>query len=123
MDPVLIDGIDVDRGQKAVVSALVGLAAHMDARLVASGIASVGEQNVLIDLGVEFGQGPLLGEPRTVAGEGALEMELPAPLQLLSLDDRPSLQLVTDTVQTVAEASPRSATARRTPTTWAWPKC
>ncbi len=106
MDPVLIDGIDVDRGQRAVVSAMVGLAAHMDSRLVASGISSLAEQNVLIDLGVEFGQGPLLGEPRTVAGEGAEEIELPTPLQLLSLDDRPSLQLVTDTVQTVPEASP-----------------
>jgi len=106
MDPVLIDGIDVDRGQRAVVSAMVGLAGHMDARLVASGISSLAEQSVLIDLGVEFGQGPLFGEPRTVAGEGAMEVELPAPLHLLSLDDGPSLQLVTDTVQTVNEASP-----------------
>ncbi|HEY6539236.1 MAG TPA: diguanylate cyclase [Candidatus Dormibacteraeota bacterium] len=99
MDKVMVDGIDVDRGQRAVVSALVGLAAHMDARLAASGIAVLAEQNVLIDLGVEFGQGPLLGEPRTVAGDGSEPIDLPRPLQLLSLDERSPLQLISDTTK------------------------
>ena len=96
LDPVLVDGIDADRGQRAVVSALVGLASHMDSRLVASGISTGSERDVLLDLGVEFGQGPLLGESVTVAGEGAEELERPGPLQLLSLDDRPNLKLVAD---------------------------
>ncbi|MGA7172673.1 MAG: diguanylate cyclase [Candidatus Dormiibacterota bacterium] len=93
--PVLIEGIDSDRGQRAVVSALVGLASHLDSRLVASGISTANEQSVLINLGVEFGQGPLLGEPVTVVGDGAEELERPGPPQLLSLDERPSLTLVT----------------------------
>ena len=88
LDPVLVAGIDADRGQRAVVSALVGLASHMEARLAATGISAAGERDVLLELGVEFGQGPLLGEPRTVAGEGAEEIQIPGPLQLLSLDDR-----------------------------------
>jgi diguanylate cyclase (GGDEF)-like protein len=92
--PVLIEGIDRDRGQRAVVSALVGLASHLDSRLVASGISTASEQAVLAELGVEFGQGPLLGEPVTVDGEGAEELERPEPLQLLSLDERPRLKVV-----------------------------
>ncbi|MGH7643814.1 MAG: diguanylate cyclase [Candidatus Dormibacteria bacterium] len=100
--PVLIEGINVDRGQRAVVSAMVGLASHLDSRLAASGISTLAEQSVLIDLGVEFGQGPLLGEPQTMAGDGAEELELPAPLQLLSLDERPSLQLIADPAESEA---------------------
>jgi diguanylate cyclase (GGDEF)-like protein len=93
--PVLIEGIDSNRGQRAVVSALVGLASHLDSRLVADGISEESEQEVLVELGVEFGQGPLLGEPVTVAGEGAEQLKPPSPLRLLSLDERPNLTVVT----------------------------
>ncbi|MGH7667670.1 MAG: diguanylate cyclase [Candidatus Dormibacteria bacterium] len=86
LDSVLIDGIDADRGNRAVVSAIVGLAAHMDARLVASGIATASERSILLDLGVAFGHGPLLGEPRTVLGEGAEQLPPAGRHQLLSLD-------------------------------------
>ena len=88
--PVLVEGIDSDRGKRAVVSALVGLASHLDSRLIATGIATSSEQEVLIELGVVFGQGPLLGEPVTVSGEAGGERELPRVATLLSLDDRTS---------------------------------
>lgn len=108
LDPVLIDGIDADRGQRAVVSALVCFAEQMDARLVASGISEASQQAVLIDLGVEFGQGPLLGEPLEVAGEGAEEFELPDPCQLLSPDDRPNLTVVLDAPERGAASAPEA---------------
>ncbi|MGH7610030.1 MAG: diguanylate cyclase [Candidatus Dormibacteria bacterium] len=73
MDAVLIDGLEKDRGQRAVVSALVGFAHEMDSYLVAGGIAQASELSALIELGVQFGQGPLLGEPRVATGPGAEE--------------------------------------------------
>lgn len=109
MDPVLIDGLDRDRGQRAVVSALVGLAAQMDAHLAAGGIAEESEVAVLIDLGVAFGQGPLLAEPQVAAGEGGGELRFPGRAAVLSLDDSPPLNGV-DT-----RLSRAAATARRDP--------
>ncbi len=87
LDRVLVDGIEADRGKRAVVSAMVGLAAHMEARLIASGVTTETEQSVLMDLGIEFGHGPLLGEPIEVRGEEASPLEAPAANSLLSLDD------------------------------------
>jgi len=109
--PVLIEGIDTDRGQRAVVSAMVGLAAHLDSRLVACGISTEPEQATLVELGVEFGQGPLLGEPLTVAGEGAEELELGGPLQLLSVDERSGLQVVAEPGEMGADAEGETSLA------------
>lgn len=94
MDPVLIDGIDKDRGQQAVVSALVGFALRMDAFLAAGGIDEQSELDALLDLGVEFGQGPLLGDPLVLAGEGAAQVQLPPRPLFLSLDEKPNPKVV-----------------------------
>ncbi|MGA8426285.1 MAG: diguanylate cyclase [Candidatus Dormiibacterota bacterium] len=94
MDHVLIDGIDSDRGQRAVVSALVAFASQMDAYLTAGGITVESEKSVLLELGVQFGQGPLLGEAVVALGEGADESELPSPPLLLSLHDTPAAGLL-----------------------------
>ena len=108
MDPVLIDGIHKERGQQAVVSALVGFALRMDAFLAAGGISEQSELDVLLDLGVDFGQGPLLGEPFAVAAEGAGELKLPAPPRFLSLDDKPKPQASAE-LPAPGTASPRES--------------
>jgi diguanylate cyclase (GGDEF)-like protein len=87
MDPVMIDGLDEDRGRRAMVSALVGYAAQMEAYLVAGGIAEKAALTTLIDLGVEFGYGPLIGGPF----EAASELQLPGRVPLLSLDFPPPI--------------------------------
>ena len=85
MAPIMIEGVDQDRGQRAMVSALVGFARQMGAYLIADGIAEKAELSTLIDLGVQFGDGPLLGAPFDAAGE----LQPPGRLPLLSLDSPP----------------------------------
>jgi diguanylate cyclase (GGDEF)-like protein len=87
MAPIMIDGVDKDRGQRALVLALVGFARHMDAYLIADGIAQKAELATLINLGVEFGDGPLIGGPFEAAGE----LQLPGRVPLLSLDFPPPI--------------------------------
>ncbi|MGH7610696.1 MAG: diguanylate cyclase [Candidatus Dormibacteria bacterium] len=84
MDTVLVDGVDRDRGQRAVVSALVGLAHQIDAFLVAGGLSQASELETLLELNVHFGQGPLLGEPQMATGADAVELD-PKGHEVLSL--------------------------------------
>ncbi len=68
LDSVLVDGIATSRGQRAVVSAMVAFAAEMDCYLAAGGIAEERQREVLRDVGVAFGHGPLMGDPLEAAG-------------------------------------------------------
>ncbi|HUY25113.1 MAG TPA: diguanylate cyclase [Candidatus Saccharimonadales bacterium] len=113
MDQVLIDGIDSNRGQRAVVSALVAFASQMDAYLTAGGITEESEKAVMLELGVQFGQGPLLGEALVALGEGADAFELPSRPLLLSLHDKQAVSLL------VGPAEPTAAGSLKRPRTTA----
>lgn len=63
VDRSLIHAIESDRARRALVMALLSFSGHIGARLIAEGIETQPEQEVLASLGVQFGQGWLLGRP------------------------------------------------------------
>ena len=63
LDTAFVRGIDVDPARRAVARALVGFASELGSTMVAEGVERAGELAVLRDLGVECGQGYLLGRP------------------------------------------------------------
>lgn len=63
LDAVLTRGIDRSLRQQAMVSALVAFADRTQAHVVAEGVETRAELETLIELGVELGQGFLLGRP------------------------------------------------------------
>jgi EAL domain-containing protein (putative c-di-GMP-specific phosphodiesterase class I)/DNA-binding response OmpR family regulator len=67
LDIGLVHGIEDDDIRQALVAGIVYFARKSGCRLIAEGIETVGERHVLRSLGVELGQGYLLGRPRSVA--------------------------------------------------------
>jgi EAL domain-containing protein (putative c-di-GMP-specific phosphodiesterase class I) len=63
IDESLTKCIDTDRGRRAVTLGLVSFASEMGMTIVAEGIETRAELDVLRSLGVEFGQGYFLGRP------------------------------------------------------------
>ncbi len=68
-DMIKIDGsltrrIEVERGRRALASALISFAAEMNQIVVAEGIETQSALDALLELGVGFGQGYFFGEPR-----------------------------------------------------------
>jgi EAL domain-containing protein (putative c-di-GMP-specific phosphodiesterase class I)/CheY-like chemotaxis protein len=63
VDISLTRSIDLDRGRRALASALISFADEMDMTIVAEGIETEGELATLLDLGVRYGQGYHLAEP------------------------------------------------------------
>ena len=63
VDRSLITAIDADRARRALVVALLSFSGHIGARVIAEGIETQREQETLQSLGVQFGQGWLLGRP------------------------------------------------------------
>jgi EAL domain-containing protein (putative c-di-GMP-specific phosphodiesterase class I) len=63
LDRLLIAGIDKNRRQRELVTAVVDLCVRLGARVVAEGIETLGEWSVVRDLGAHYGQGYLLGRP------------------------------------------------------------
>jgi EAL domain-containing protein (putative c-di-GMP-specific phosphodiesterase class I) len=63
LDRSLITGIDEDEDRQALVGALVGYAERVSSLLVAEGIETSSELQVLLDLGVPLVQGYYLGRP------------------------------------------------------------
>jgi EAL domain-containing protein (putative c-di-GMP-specific phosphodiesterase class I) len=63
VDVALTHGIDHDPNRAALASLFVSFAAHMGASVVAEGVESEAERITLTALGVQFGQGFLLGAP------------------------------------------------------------
>ena len=67
IDKSFIEGIDVNRQNRAVASAIVTLGRTLDLDLVAEGIETPGELHSLETLGVHLGQGFHLGRPGPAA--------------------------------------------------------
>ena len=63
LDIAFVRGIDTDPARRAVARALVGFAAELGSTMVAEGVERESELQVLKDLGVDCGQGYLLGRP------------------------------------------------------------
>jgi EAL domain-containing protein (putative c-di-GMP-specific phosphodiesterase class I)/FixJ family two-component response regulator len=67
VDISLTRRIDLDRGRRALASALISFADEMGMTIVAEGIETAEELGTLLDLGVRFGQGYFLAEPGALA--------------------------------------------------------
>ncbi len=67
IDRQLIHGIDVSAARRALAVSLLSFGAHINARVIAEGIETDDELQTLLSLGVQFGQGWLLGRPVMVA--------------------------------------------------------
>ncbi|WP_432543974.1 EAL domain-containing protein [Kineococcus sp. SYSU DK002] len=63
LDIAFVRGIDADPARRAVARALVGFASELGSTMVAEGVERQDELAVLTDLGVDCGQGYLLGRP------------------------------------------------------------
>ncbi|MFZ2033102.1 MAG: EAL domain-containing protein [Candidatus Dormiibacterota bacterium] len=67
IDRELIHGIDVSAARRALAVSLLSFGAHINARVIAEGIETEDELQTLLGLGIQFGQGWLLGRPVMVA--------------------------------------------------------
>jgi EAL domain-containing protein (putative c-di-GMP-specific phosphodiesterase class I) len=67
LDISLVRGIDGDALRQALAAGLQYFASKTGCRLIAEGVETRGEADVLRRLGVEFGQGYLFGRPKRVA--------------------------------------------------------
>lgn len=65
LDRDIIAGIDTDPGQRALGAAMVGFATEIGAGLVAEGIETDAELEMVARLGMGTAQGYLLGRPST----------------------------------------------------------
>ena len=63
IDGELIDGIDRDPVKRAFATALNTLGAELHAKIVAEAVETAGQLDTLTRLGIEYGQGYLLGRP------------------------------------------------------------
>ena len=69
LDRSLVAGIDDNPGQKALFAAMLSFASHIGAGLVAEGIETSSELATLAELGVDTGQGYLLGRPSVLTAD------------------------------------------------------
>ena len=70
LDIGLVRSIDADAGRQALVAAMRHFALKTGSTLIAEGIETEAERASLASLGVEFGQGYLLGRPAPAADRG-----------------------------------------------------
>jgi EAL domain-containing protein (putative c-di-GMP-specific phosphodiesterase class I) len=59
----LTRGIDVDAGRRALAAALISFGDQMGVQIVAEGIETTEELEILRGLGARYGQGYYLGRP------------------------------------------------------------
>lgn len=64
LDMSLTRGVDNDRGRQALASAMISFASEIGATIIAEGIETAEELEALRTLGVRFGQGFYLAQPR-----------------------------------------------------------
>jgi EAL domain-containing protein (putative c-di-GMP-specific phosphodiesterase class I)/FixJ family two-component response regulator len=67
LDAGLVGGIQHDATRRALAAALISFATETEEAIVAEGVETVGELDVLQALGVPFGQGFLLGRPASLS--------------------------------------------------------
>lgn len=77
IDAQIVRGLDADGAHEALVEAFVSFARRIGARVVAEGIETEAELHALIGLGVDFGQGYLLGRPKPEPKPGHQPIDIP----------------------------------------------
>jgi EAL domain-containing protein (putative c-di-GMP-specific phosphodiesterase class I) len=70
LDREVAQGIDSDRGRRALASALLSFASDIGAQVVAEGIETKAECEALRSMGVSFGQGYYLAHPGPLPSNG-----------------------------------------------------
>jgi diguanylate cyclase (GGDEF)-like protein len=71
VDRALIHGVDSHRARRGLLVSLLSFSGHIGARLIAEGVETQRELDTLLSLGVQYGQGWVLGRPvLTQAVEG-----------------------------------------------------
>jgi EAL domain-containing protein (putative c-di-GMP-specific phosphodiesterase class I) len=81
IDRSLINGLATDPARRSAVRALVALAADLGATVVAEGVETTADLNVVRDLGINAAQGFLLARPSTepsALAEWSQPLRLPA---------------------------------------------
>ena len=63
VDRALIHGIDSHRARRGLLVSLLSFSGHIGARLVAEGVETQRELDTLLSVGVQYGQGWMLGRP------------------------------------------------------------
>jgi EAL domain-containing protein (putative c-di-GMP-specific phosphodiesterase class I) len=71
LDIGMVHGVDVAPARRALVTALVSFAAEIHAALVAEGIETEGELEIMKQAGIRFGQGFLLSRPKALDDLGS----------------------------------------------------
>jgi len=66
LDRILTTGVDVDPARQSLAGALVTFAAATQAKVIAEGIQTVGELDIIRQLGIGYGQGHLIGRPSPI---------------------------------------------------------
>ena len=123
VDRSLITAIDADRARRALVVALLSFSGHIGARVIAEGIETLREQETLQSLGVQFGQGWLLGRPvlpHPLQGDTSMEVvdatwfaqRVVSPTRVASPTTEPSVPRELAAEGTLSIARPRRALAR-----------
>ena len=79
LDRTLVHGIDAAPAQTVLIDALVGYAQRTGAQIVAEGIETAAELEVLRNLGITYGQGYLLAVPAPPWPEVSIEPATPVP--------------------------------------------
>jgi diguanylate cyclase (GGDEF)-like protein len=123
VDRSLITAIDADRARRALVVALLSFSGHIGARVIAEGIETQREQETLQSLGVQFGQGWLLGRPvlpHPLKGDTSMQVvdatwfaqRVVSPTRVASPASEPVAPGAIAPVDAVAVTRPRRALAR-----------
>ena len=123
VDRSLITAIDADRARRALVVALLSFSGHIGARVIAEGIETQREQETLQSLGVQFGQGWLLGRPvlpHPLKGDTSMEVVDPtwfaqrvvSPTRVASAVSEPTAAGDIAPEGLVSKARPRRGLAR-----------
>ncbi len=79
VDQGLVHGVNTDPARQALIVALLHFASATDCRVIAEGIETDAERRVLERLGVELGQGYLLGRPAEAAAWAGALVAAPSP--------------------------------------------
>ena len=75
IDRHFIHQIDQDAVKQSFVSSVIHLCEQLDCEIIAEGIETLGEMNLIRSLGIHFAQGFLLGKPSPVVGFSIPENE------------------------------------------------
>jgi diguanylate cyclase (GGDEF)-like protein len=123
VDRSLITAIDADRARRALVVALLSFSGHIGARVIAEGIETQREQETLQSLGVQFGQGWLLGRPvlpHPLKGDTSMQVvdatwfaqRMVSPTRVVAGSAEPAAASEIAAASTAATSRPRRGLAR-----------